>query len=114
LLDDGADLRKEPLPVVYNRAIPPYDSGDLDRNVVAIDQIRLIIRTFRDRMLKETFPDRNEVPKTSIFAKDDSHAEDILRLVLIQNFRNSLWHRRLRALTVLPGRPCPWCRESSI
>jgi type I restriction enzyme R subunit len=58
-----------------------YDSGDLDRNVVAIDQIRLIVRTFRDRVLKETFPDRTEVPKTLIFAKDDSHAEDIVRIL---------------------------------
>ena len=32
-------------------------------------------------MLKETFPDRTEVPKTLIFAKDDSHAEDIVRIV---------------------------------
>jgi type I restriction enzyme R subunit len=58
-----------------------YAAEDLDRNVVAIDQIRLIVRTFRDRVLKETFPDRTEVPKTLIFAKDDSHAEDIVRIV---------------------------------
>ena len=33
-------------------------------------------------MLKETFPDRTEaVPKTLIFAKDDSHAEDIVKIV---------------------------------
>jgi type I restriction enzyme R subunit len=95
-----------------------YDSKDLDRNVVAIDQIRLIVRTFRDRVLKETFPDRTEVPKTLIFAKDDSHAEDIVRILreefgkgndfaqkitykvtgakpaeLIQNFRNSYFPR---------------------
>src|SRR5437870_4729920 len=58
-----------------------YTGADLDRNVVAIDQIRLIIQTFRDKVLKETFPDRNEVPKTLIFAKDDSHAEDIVKIV---------------------------------
>jgi type I restriction enzyme R subunit len=58
-----------------------YASEDLDRNVVATDQIRLIIRTFRERVLRETFPDRKEVPKTLIFAKDDSHAEDIVRIV---------------------------------
>lgn len=58
-----------------------YAGSDLDRNVVAIDQIRLIIQTFRDKVLKETFPDRTEVPKTLIFAKDDSHAEDIVRIV---------------------------------
>lgn len=58
-----------------------YAAGDLDRNVVAVDQIRLIVRTFRDRVLRETFPDRSEVPKTLIFAKDDSHAEDIVRIL---------------------------------
>src|SRR6266550_1700324 len=59
-----------------------YSGDDLDRNVVAIDQIRLIIQTFRDKVLKETFPDRTEaVPKTLIFAKDDSHAEDIVKIV---------------------------------
>lgn len=58
-----------------------YDAGDLDRNVVAKDQIRLIIRTFRDKVLGETFPARTEVPKTLIFAKDDSHAEDIVEIV---------------------------------
>ena len=58
-----------------------YAGEDLDRNVVAMDQIRLIIQTFRDKVLKETFPDRTEVPKTLIFAKDDSHAEDIVRIV---------------------------------
>jgi type I restriction enzyme, R subunit len=58
-----------------------YASGDLDRNVVAKDQIRLIVRTFRDKVLKETFRDRKEVPKTLIFAKDDSHAEDIVEIV---------------------------------
>jgi len=58
-----------------------YASGDLDRNVVAKDQIRLIVRTFRDKVLKETFHERKEVPKTLIFAKDDSHAEDIVEIV---------------------------------
>ena len=32
-------------------------------------------------VLKETFPGRTEVPKTLIFAKDDSHAEDIVKIV---------------------------------
>jgi type I restriction enzyme R subunit len=58
-----------------------YSSEDLDRHVVAPDQIRLIVRTFRDRVLRETFADRKEVPKTLIFAKDDSHAEDIVEIV---------------------------------
>ncbi len=57
-----------------------YSAGDLDRNVVARDQIRLIVRTFRDKVLGETFEKRKEVPKTLVFAKDDSHAEDIVEI----------------------------------
>ncbi len=45
------------------------------------DQIRTVIRTFRDALFTEIFPGRTEVPKTLIFAKDDSHAEDIVRIV---------------------------------
>ena len=58
-----------------------YDAGDLDRNVVAEDQIRTIIRHFRDVYATELFPGRTTVPKTLIFAKDDSHADDIVRIV---------------------------------
>lgn len=58
-----------------------YDPSELDRRVVARDQIRTIIRTFRDRMPIDIFPGRKEVPKTLIFAKDDSHAEDIVEIV---------------------------------
>ncbi len=58
-----------------------YDSATLDRQVVAEDQIRTVVRTFRDRLFTEIFPGRKEVPKTLIFAKDDSHADDIVRAV---------------------------------
>ena len=58
-----------------------YSGQDLDRKVVAKDQIRLLIRTFRDKLETEIFPGREEVPKTLIFAKDDSHAEDIVEIV---------------------------------
>jgi type I restriction enzyme R subunit len=59
----------------------PYDPEQLDRKVVAKDQIRTIVRTFRDRLFTEIFSGRTEVPKTLIFAKDDSHAEDIVQIV---------------------------------
>ncbi len=58
-----------------------YDPNQLDRTVVAKDQIRTIIRTFRERLFTEIFPGRREVPKTLIFAKDDSHADDIVDVV---------------------------------
>ena len=58
-----------------------YDANKLDRDVVAEDQIRTVVRTFRDKLFTEIFPGRTEVPKTLIFAKDDSHAEDIVKIV---------------------------------
>ncbi len=58
-----------------------YGANELDRAVVATDQIRTVVRTFRDRVRTEIFPGRTEVPKTLIFAKDDSHAEDIVQVV---------------------------------
>jgi type I restriction enzyme R subunit len=58
-----------------------YAGKELDRSVVAIDQIRTVIRTFKERLFTEIFPNRTDVPKTLIFAKDDSHAEDIVRIV---------------------------------
>ncbi len=58
-----------------------YSGNQLDRDVVAEDQIRTVIQTFRDKLFTEIFPNRTEVPKTIIFAKDDSHADDIVRVV---------------------------------
>ncbi len=58
-----------------------YAPNQLDRDVVAKDQIRTVIRTFRDKLFTEIFPNRTEAPKTLIFAKDDSHAEDIVGIV---------------------------------
>ncbi len=57
-----------------------YTGKDLDRDVVNPNQIRKVIRAFRDK-LPEIFPDRAEVPKTLIFAKTDSHADDIIKIV---------------------------------
>ena len=57
-----------------------YSATQLDRDIVNPDQIRTVIRTFRDK-LPEIFPGRGEVPKTLIFAKTDSHADDIIQTV---------------------------------
>ena len=58
-----------------------YQPNQLDRDVVAVDQIRTVVQTFRDKVCTEIFPGREYVPKTIIFAKDDSHADDIVRIV---------------------------------
>ena len=57
-----------------------YRGKDLDRSVVNPDQIRTVIGTFRDKW-REIFPGREQVPKTLIFAKTDSHADDIIQTV---------------------------------
>lgn len=58
-----------------------YTGNQLDREVVAEDQIRTIIQTFKDVLFTDLFPSRTYVPKTLVFAKDDSHAEDIVKIV---------------------------------
>jgi type I restriction enzyme R subunit len=57
-----------------------YAATRLDRDVVNPDQIRTVIRAFWDK-LPEIFPGRGEAPKTLIFAKTDSHADDIIQVV---------------------------------
>ncbi|MYI95230.1 hypothetical protein F4083_13085, partial [Candidatus Poribacteria bacterium] len=58
-----------------------YTGNQLDREVVAEDQIRTVIQTFKDVLFTELFPGRHIVPKTLVFAKHDFHAEDIVRIV---------------------------------
>ena len=57
-----------------------YSAKQLDDQIVVPDQIRTIIKTFRDK-LPEIFPGRTEVPKTLFFAKTDSHADDIIQII---------------------------------
>ncbi|RKY35916.1 MAG: restriction endonuclease subunit R, partial [Candidatus Omnitrophota bacterium] len=57
-----------------------YAGKQLDKDVVNPRQIRNIIKAFKNK-LSEIFPGRNEIPKTLIFAKTDSHADDIIEIV---------------------------------
>ncbi len=57
-----------------------YSGTQLDRSVVNPDQIRTVVREFKEKW-PVMFPGRTEVPKTLIFAKTDSHADDIIRMV---------------------------------
>ena len=94
ITEEGSTIEASPLPILGYRdrqtreerwEAPDedvtYGAKDLDRNVVSRSQIRLLVRTFRDRLFTEIFPGRTEVPKTLVFAKDDSHAEDIVEVV---------------------------------
>ena len=58
-----------------------YRPTRLDRDIVNPSQIRTIIRTFKENLFTTLFPRRKEVPKTLIFAKTDSHADDIVQIV---------------------------------
>ena len=58
-----------------------YTRTQLDRMVTSTSQIRLVLETYRDKLFTHIFPGRSEVPKTLIFAKDDAHAEEIVRCV---------------------------------
>ncbi len=58
-----------------------YDPSQLDREVVTPDQIRTVVKTFKDKLFGEIFPGRTEVPKTLVFAKDDNHAENIVEIL---------------------------------
>jgi type I restriction enzyme R subunit len=58
-----------------------FTEKELDRSIVVPSQIRTVLTAYRDALFTELFPGRALVPKTLIFAKDDSHAEDIVQLV---------------------------------
>ena len=63
-----------------------YSGKQLDRDIVNLSTIRTIIRGIKEN-IPSMFPDRIdkdgrfEIPKTLIFAKTDSHAEDIIEIV---------------------------------
>jgi predicted MPP superfamily phosphohydrolase len=57
------------------------NKGKLDKDVVNPSQIRTVIRSFKENLFTTLFPRRKEVPKTLIFAKTDSHADDIIQIV---------------------------------
>lgn len=98
-----------------------YTGTELDRSVVNPDQIRTVIKAMKTAVETAIFPERRETPKTLIFAKTDSHADDIIQIVrevygqgndfcrkvtytekdadgVLQNFRNE-YHPRI-AVTV--------------
>ncbi|OJU86859.1 MAG: restriction endonuclease subunit R [Burkholderiales bacterium 66-5] len=58
-----------------------YTARELDRSVVNPNQIRQVIQAMKIAVETRIFPSRREVPKTLIFAKTDSHADDIIQAV---------------------------------
>ncbi len=59
----------------------PYGATDLDRSVTNPNQIRTVLETYQRHLFTDLFPGRKEVPKTLVFAKDDNHADEIVKIV---------------------------------
>lgn len=58
-----------------------YSARELDKSVVNPSQIRQVIQAMKTAVETQIFPARKETPKTLIFAKTDSHADDIINIV---------------------------------
>jgi type I restriction enzyme, R subunit len=58
-----------------------YTGKELDRSVVNVSQIRQVIQAMKTAVETKIFPARKETPKTLIFAKTDSHADDIINIL---------------------------------
>ena len=58
-----------------------YTGKELDRSVVNSSQIRQVIQAMKTAVETHIFPTRKETPKTLIFAKTDSHADDIINIL---------------------------------
>ncbi len=58
-----------------------YNAKELDKSVVNPSQIRQVIQAMKTAVETQIFPARKETPKTLIFAKTDSHADDIINMV---------------------------------
>lgn len=58
-----------------------YTGKELDRSVVNPSQIRHVVQAMKTAVETHIFPTRKETPKTLIFAKTDSHADDIINIV---------------------------------
>ena len=59
-----------------------YTKNELDRTVLNPNHIRTILESYKESIFTELYPEREPswIPKTLIFAKDDNHAEEIVRI----------------------------------
>lgn len=59
-----------------------YDEKLLDRSVTNHNQIKTVLKAYRNSIYTDLYPDRKKqweyIPKTLIFAKDDNHATEIV------------------------------------
>ena len=71
---------------IKNQETKNYTQKELNRSIVNPSQIKLILQTYRDAVYTEMFtdpqrkPDLNYLPKTLIFALNESHASNIVKI----------------------------------
>jgi type I restriction enzyme R subunit len=94
ITEQGATLAGEPgffVPVRDRRTLKKrlkeqpdnltYSAQQLNVDVVSMPQLRLVIKTFHDHLFTDIFPGRDVVPKTLVFARNDLHADDIVKVI---------------------------------
>jgi type I restriction enzyme R subunit len=71
---------------VKNSGEKTYTGNDLNRSIVNPSQIKLVLETYRDAVYTEMFndpqrePNLDYLPKTLIFALNDAHASNIVKI----------------------------------
>ena len=85
----GDKLRKETrytgaVEVVENKETSTYTREELNRSIINPAQIKLVLETFRDSIYSEMFterePNMDYIPKTLIFALNEAHASNIVKI----------------------------------
>lgn len=85
----GDKLRKETkytgvVEVIENKETSTYTREELNRSIINPAQIKLVLETFRDNIYKEMFierePNMDYIPKTLIFALNEAHASNIVKI----------------------------------
>lgn len=93
-----------------------YSPNALDRSIVNVSQIETVLREYRDSIYTKMYPERlsehetdnwRYIPKTLIFAKDDNHADQIVKIakkVFAEKFDNGqLPENYVRKITYSAG-----------
>ena len=61
-----------------------FSGKDLNRSIIAPDQIRTIMQAYKEAVFRDLYPERkadfDSLPKTLIFAKDERHAKEIVEI----------------------------------
>jgi type I restriction enzyme R subunit len=65
-----------------------YQASQVGDDIITPSQIRTVIRTYKERVFTDLFPERQSsdgtpaiLPKTLIFARNDNHAQEIVAIV---------------------------------